>query len=151
VIRGAAVEITQEEIDRRVEVRIARQVVLTRDDPLRLSVVIDEAALWRQVGSKDIMKAQLAHLLKIARLPRVTIQVISYASGAHPGGTGPFAVLKFSDPADPEAVYVENIAGELFVEEPEEVEPFLIAFQRLVGVALSPTDSIAMIAEMARL
>jgi len=61
-----------------------------------------------------------------------------------------FSVLKFADPGDPEAVYVENLAGELFVEEPHEVERFQVAFQRLVAVALSPDDTIAMIAEQAK-
>jgi transcriptional regulator with XRE-family HTH domain len=150
VIRGGQAEITDKEIDRRVEVRVARQDVLNRDDPLRFSAVLDEAVLHRRVGSAEVMRAQLRHLLEVAQLPRVTLQVIPYDAGPHPGALGPFAILKFADPADPEAVYVENLAGELFVEEPSEVERFQIAFQRLVAVALSPSDTIATIAEQAK-
>lgn len=149
VIHGGQAEITEEETTRRVEVRVARQSVLTREDPLRFSAVLDEAVLRRQVGDPDVMRAQLQHLLELAELPRVTLQVIPFEAGAHPGALGPFAVLKFADLADPEAVYVENLAGELFIEQPAEVERFQVAFQRLVAVALSPADTIDFIAAQA--
>ncbi|MFD0851040.1 helix-turn-helix domain-containing protein [Actinomadura adrarensis] len=143
-------EATAEEIERRVEVRMARQEVLTQSDALRLWVVLDEAALHRQGGGTAVMREQMKRLLEAAELPKVTIQVIPYSAGPHPGATGPFSILKFPDLADPEAVYVENLAGELFIENPDEVQPFQIAFQRLVAVALSPQDTIAMIARLIR-
>lgn len=142
VIHGGQAEITEEETTRRVEVRMARQAVLHREDPLRFSVVIDEAVLRRQVGSRDVMRAQLRQLLELAELPRVTIQVIPFEAGAHPGTLGPFAVLRFADPADLASGYVENPAGELFIEQASEVERFQVAFQRLVAVALPPADTI---------
>ncbi|WP_067456546.1 helix-turn-helix domain-containing protein [Actinomadura macra] len=147
VMRSGQAEIADDEVERRVELRLARQRVLTRDDPLRLSVVFDEAVLHRVVGSPEIMRVQFRHLLEMAKHPRVTLQAIPFTAGAHPGVLGPFAILRFADPADPEAVYVENLAGELFVEEPVEVERFQIAFQRLVAVALSPKDTIKLIAD----
>jgi Domain of unknown function (DUF5753) len=129
-----------------VEVRLARQQVLTGPDPLRLSVVVDEAALRRPAGSEETMRRQMTHLLETAELPRVTLQVIPFRRGRHPGSTGPFTILEFPEQQDPEAVYLENLAGELFVEEPADVDRFRSAFERLAAIADSPEDTIHMIA-----
>lgn len=147
VIRGGHAEITDEQIKKRVAVRAERQKVLTRDDPLRFSAVIDEAALRRRVGGPEVMREQLARLLEVAELPKVTLQVIPFEAGPHPGVLGPFAIVKFANPADSEAVYVENLAGQYFFEEPEQVDRYQVAFQRLVAVALSPKDTISHIAD----
>lgn len=149
LIRGGQAEITEEEIERRVEIRMARQEVLNREDPLRFSAVLDEAALRRRVGSEESMRGQLRHLLEIAKLPKVTLQVIPFNAGPHPGALGPFAILEFPDVGDPNAVYVENLAGELFIEQLHEVDRFAVAFQRLTAVALGPEDTITMIAAIA--
>ncbi|MBC6471061.1 helix-turn-helix domain-containing protein [Actinomadura alba] len=147
--RGPA-EISAAEIDHRVEIRMARQQILTGEDPLRLWAVIDEAALQRPAGGDVVMRAQMQHLIKVAELPKVTLQVIPFSSGTHPGTKGPFTILEFRERQDPDAVYVENVAGELFIEEPEEVDSFRIAFERLTAVAKSPEDTIATIAGLAR-
>jgi transcriptional regulator with XRE-family HTH domain len=145
VIHGGHAEITDEQVKQRVAVRAERQKVLTRDDSLRFSAVVDEAALRRNVGSPEVMREQLAHLLEMVKLPRVTLQVIPFDAGPHPGVLGPFAIIKFTDPADLEAVYVENLAGQFFFEEPAQVDRYQVAFQRLVAVALSPEDTIKFI------
>jgi transcriptional regulator with XRE-family HTH domain len=150
LFRHGPVEISAEEINDRVEVRLARQQVLTGPDPLRLSVVIDEAALHRPAGSEETMRRQMAHLLETAELPRITLQVIPFRKGRHPGSTGPFTILEFPEQQDPEAVYLENLAGELFVEEPADVDRFRSAFERLAAIADSPEDTIHMIAGLAR-
>jgi transcriptional regulator with XRE-family HTH domain len=150
VIRGGHAEITDEEIKQRVAVRAERQKVLTRDEPLRFSAVIDEAALYRRVGSPEVMREQLAHLLKVAELPKVTLQVIPFDAGPHPGVLGPFAIVKFADPADSEAVYVENLAGQFFFEDAGQVDLYQVAFQRLVAVALSPKDTISHVTDLVR-
>ena len=148
--RGSG-EISEDEIDRRVEVRTARQELLTRnDDPMRLWAIMDEAALRRPVGSDEVMRAQLEHLLEMARLPKVTLQVIPFAAGAHPGTLGAFALMEFPHPDDPDAAYVETVGGELFVEQVPEVRAYQIAFQRLTAFALSPADTLRFIANMAK-
>jgi Domain of unknown function (DUF5753)/Helix-turn-helix domain len=149
LLLGGPSELGQDEIDKRVEIRTARQQLLLREqDPLRLVAVMDEAVLHRLVGGSDIMREQLRRLLELAELPKVTLQVLPYGIGAHPGTGGPFTILEFPEPQDPDAVYVENIAGELLVEDPQDVARFKLAFQRLGGVALNPTDSIAMIRDL---
>lgn len=147
LLRNGPSELSAEEIELRVEIRTARQDLLTRkEDPLRLVAVMDEAVLHRPIGGDAVMQAQIDQLLELAELPRVTIQTLPYHIGAHPGLGGPFTILEFPEPVDPDAVYTENIAGELLLEEPKDVASFKLAFQRLNGVALSPSDSITMIA-----
>jgi hypothetical protein len=95
------------------------------------------------------MKAQVKHLLNLAGMPKVTLQVIPFSAGTHAGTQGPFTILEFPDEEDPDAVYVETVAGELFVEAFEEVNRFKIAFERLTAVALSPEDTIEFVASLA--
>lgn len=147
MLRGPA-EISAKEIDHRVEIRMARQEILTGDDPVRLWAVIDEAALRRSAGGEAVMRAQMEHLVEVANLPKVTIQVIPFSRGTHPGTKGPFTILEFPDREDPDAVYIENVAGELFVEEPVDVDRFRIAFERLTAVAESPEDTIRLVTEL---
>lgn len=151
IMRDGPAELSAEEIDARVEIRTARQDLLTREqDPLRLVAVLDEAVLHRRVGGDAAMRDQFQHLLDLADLPRVTIQVVLFAVGAHAGLSGPFTILEFPEPADPDAVFSDNIAGELLLEEPTDVARFKLAYQRLTAVAASPADSIAMIARQLR-
>src|SRR6185437_5353791 len=97
---------TAEEIQRIVQLRTDRQQRLTGDDPLTLRAVIDEAALRREVGSRDVMRAQLEHLADISKLPNVTVQVTPFSAGAHRGMRGAFTALRF--PEEPmNTVYLE--------------------------------------------
>ncbi|HZB28898.1 MAG TPA: helix-turn-helix transcriptional regulator [Streptosporangiaceae bacterium] len=146
IMRDGPAELSTDEIDARVLIRAARQELLTREqDPLRLVAVLDEAVLHRNVGGDAVMRDQLEQLLELAELPRVTIQVAPFDIGAHPGLSGPFTILQFPEPKDPDAAYSENIAGQLLLEEETDVERFQVAYQRLIAVAASPADSIAMI------
>ncbi|MFC5744866.1 helix-turn-helix domain-containing protein [Actinomadura rugatobispora] len=147
VVLNGPLEVTQEQVDSRIAVRKERQELLTRaHDPLRLWAILDEAVLRRQVGGPDVMRAQLQHLLDLAELAKVTVQVVPFTRGAHAGFGGPFVIVEFPEPLDPDAVYSENNAGELLLEDPEDVARFKLAFQRLGAAALSPGDSLAMIA-----
>lgn len=150
MLTGPFSELSADEAEARVEVRMKRQEALHESPPLRLVAVLDEAALCREVGGPEVMRAQLEHLLEATKLPRVTLQVIRYRVGAHASMTGGFAFLRFPDPDDPDAVYVDTPAGQLFIEEPGEVARFNVAFQHLLGVAASPKDTISLIADMAR-
>ncbi|MEV5746862.1 helix-turn-helix transcriptional regulator [Actinoallomurus sp. NPDC052308] len=146
LIEAGPAEITEEEVERRVQIRIERQRILTGDDPVRLWAILDEAALRRPVGGAEVMEAQKRHLVKMAKLAKVSLQVIPFGAGAHAGAAGAFSIIRFPESRDTDAVYVDTPAGELFVEDEEEVRRFHVAFQHLSGVALSPLDSIALIA-----
>lgn len=151
IIEAGPYELDQQEMEQLAEIRRERQKLITRpDDPLRLWVVLDEAALRRQVGGPQVMREQLAHLLELAKLARVTIQVAPFEAGAHPGVTGPFTVLSFPEPEDLPAVYFDSPAGQLFIEEPKEVRRFEIALQRMQAMALPPADSLRMIDDLSK-
>ena len=151
LIAAGPAELGAKEVAERVEVRMKRQESLRADPPLRMVAVIDEAVLHRQVGGAGVMRAQLAHLVDVVQdLPRITLQVIPYARGAHTSMTNGFAILQFPDVDDRDVVYIENAAGGLWLEETGEVAEHHVAFQHLLGAASSAGDTIAMIAEMAR-
>jgi transcriptional regulator with XRE-family HTH domain len=137
------------EIERRVELRMARQQILDREDAPHLWAIVDEAAVHRVVGGKAIMKAQLLHLANSAEHGRTTIQVLPFSAGPHPGQTGPFIILGFAEPTEPEVVYMETVGGNLFVDKSEEVRLFSTVFDQLRAVALSPSQSAAMLQALA--
>jgi hypothetical protein len=151
LIRAAEPEISAADVETRVEVRLTRQAALRQDPPLRLVAVLDEAALHRQVGSPEVMRAQLQRMIDATEeFPRVTVQVIPFARGAYPSMTNGFVILQYPDQGDPDAAYVENAAGGLWLEEDEEVERHHVAFQHLLGAADSARDTIRLIARMAK-
>ena len=145
MIRGGPQELDPAEIDRRVEVRMARQGILARQDRPRLWVVLDEAALHRIVGGAETMHQQLAHLVTLSDQGKTTIQVLPFNAGAHAGTTGPFVLLQFADPVDPDVVYLETIPEGLYLEGPNDIQAFMLAFDRLLAAALHPDDSISLI------
>lgn len=134
---------TDGEVDALVEVRLARQSVLTRPQPLELWAVIHEAALRPMVKSApQMMKEQLQKLLDIARLPKVSIQVLPLDAPPHVGMSGSFTVVGFPEASDLDVVLVENLTSALYVEEPAEVSRYGTAFEHLRAAAL-PLDASA--------
>lgn len=95
VIRSTAVIMPPGEIERRVQVRMTRQRVLDKDDPLTLSVVLDEAALLRQIGGAEVMRGQLLRLAEAAGQSNIELQVLPNSAGGHPALTGEFTILAF--------------------------------------------------------
>jgi transcriptional regulator with XRE-family HTH domain len=145
MIRGGARELDRDEIERRVEVRLSRQQVLVKEDRPRLWAVIDEAVIRRVVGSPAIMAAQLQQLAEAAEHGKTTLQVVPFGAGAHAGTSGPFVILGLPEPAEPDLVYVETLAGDIYLEEPADVDRYTLAFDRLRAAALHPDDSIALV------
>jgi transcriptional regulator with XRE-family HTH domain len=139
---------TEEEIQQRVETRAQRQASIMKDDPLKLWAIVDEAVLHREVGGLEVMTDQLRHVLDLARQPHVTFQVLPYKVGAHAGMHGSFAVMDFPDAADPELVYIENMAGALYLEKEADVRRYAEMFDQLRAAALNVADSRVMIAEL---
>ena len=140
VIRATRPGDTPEDIARRVEVRMARQQALARDDAPRLWVVINEGAIRRAVGGPATMAGQLRALATSRTRPVVTVQVLPFTSGEHQAMTGSFVILDF--PADdPGAVYLENAASSLYLERPTDVTWYTEAFRFLQAAALGPKES----------
>ncbi|MFV0137329.1 helix-turn-helix domain-containing protein [Streptomyces sp. HMX87] len=149
VTRAAADGLPEERLDTLVEVRLARQDVLRADPPLRLSAVLDEAVLRREVGGPGVMARQLQRLVTAARLPHVRLQVLPFAAGAHIGVTGPFVIFSFSSTSDLDVVVLDHLTSSLHLERKEDLEAYTEAFNALRKHALSPDDSLDFIAATA--
>lgn len=146
VIKGIAPDLSADDVKARVDVRMRRQTVLTRPTtPLQLIAVVDEAAIRRVVGGTAIMRAQLEHLLEAAEAPNVTVQVVPFSAGAHPGMPGSFVVMEFAAQVDPPLVYSDSMVGDAFLEAEEDVARFNTAFEQIMKKALSQTKSLSMI------
>jgi len=145
VISGTLPMASQTEVEQRVRARLERQELLHRDNPLELWAIVDEAAIRRLVGGWAVMRAQLAHLLEAADQPNVTLQVIPYDVGAHPGMPGSFVYMEFAEPGDPELVYVDTLAGDLFLEADADLRRYSQMFDHLRAAALSPAQTAGMI------
>ncbi|WP_433181659.1 helix-turn-helix domain-containing protein [Actinoallomurus sp. CA-150999] len=147
IIGGGRATAGGEQVDAKVEIRMRRQEALHNDPALRVIAVMDEAALHRRVGSNETMRAQFDHLQKLTRLPNVTLHVIPFEAGVHPSVSGSFNILQFPEPTDRDAVYVDLLVGQMFLEEPEEVGAYHDAFISLVGQAANPSVTLTMLAE----
>ncbi|WP_197319253.1 helix-turn-helix transcriptional regulator [Saccharomonospora sp. NB11] len=150
VIRAMRPGAEDAEIDRRVAARMARQRLLRDPNPPEYWAVIDEAVLRRMVGGHDVMAEQFTQLCEIARLPHVTVQVVPFEAGAHPGMEGPFLILGFPEPADPDVVYVDSTNSGLYLELEADVRRYALMFDHLRAAALKPDDSLDVIADAAR-
>ncbi|HUY51705.1 MAG TPA: helix-turn-helix transcriptional regulator [Streptosporangiaceae bacterium] len=149
VIRGTLPHATTEQVETRVTARMERQALLVGDNSLQLWAIMDEAAVRRVVGGPTVMREQLARLREAAALPHVTVQIIPYAAGAHPGMPGSFIVLEFPDPADQSLVYIDSMAGDLFLEDDLEIRPYILMFEHLRAAAMRPDESLTLLAAIA--
>lgn len=145
--------ISPDDIERRVETRMVRQHVVTHDEPIRLSVVLDESALLRRFGSESVMRKQMERLVETSQLPNVNLQVLPL-KGLHPVGTGHFVILKFA-PAHGtrlnDVVYIEQLTrSALYVEDEVDTSEYSVAFGRLIAEALDPAKSRKLITKTMR-
>lgn len=139
---------SEEELDQLVALRKGRQELLAGEDTPRFWFILNEAVLRRWVGTPEIMHAQLNRLLEVGRQDNVTIQVLAFASGAHVAMTGPFMLLEFLEPIDPDVVYVEHLTGARYIEDADEVKRYRLAIEDLMASALSRTRSASLIREV---
>ena len=122
---------TEEQIVRRGELRASRQEILRRPDAPQLWAVVDEGALRRPVGSRDIVREQLAYLMEMADHPAVTLQILPFSAGAHSAMGGPFTILRFAEPDLADVVYIEQLTSALYLDKPAEVDSYLEVMEQL--------------------
>lgn len=132
-------------IDRRISLRLTRQTRLTGERPLELAAIVDEATVRRMVGGADVMKAQLEHLIEIAKLSNVSLQIMPFDAGEHPFLGGAATLLEFRDTTLSDVVYLEGLAGDYYEEQPPEVARYRQEFERLSTRALDHRTTIKMI------
>jgi hypothetical protein len=133
---------SEEEIARRVDMRLKRQGLLRRPDPPQMWVVMDEAALRRPVGGRDVMIAQLKQLIEVAHLPRITMQVVPFSHGGHAASGGGFTLLRFDEPDLPDTVYIEHLTTALYLNKRADVEHYLEVMNALNSQALKSASTI---------
>ncbi|OIK07213.1 helix-turn-helix domain-containing protein [Streptomyces monashensis] len=151
LVQGALPETSPADIEKRVQVRLRRQERITAEGtPLRLWVVLDEAALRRVVGSRLVMREQLDHLIEMSQLPHVTVQVLPFEVGAHPGLNGQYAILEFTDAADSSVVYLEGVTSDLYLEKAQDVQKYAVMYEHLRAQSLNVEQSRQFIAKVAK-
>ncbi|BCB79755.1 helix-turn-helix transcriptional regulator [Phytohabitans flavus] len=133
----------------RVAVRMARQAVLTRDPPPKLSVILDEAVLRRQIGGPDVMRRQLTSLAEANERKMITVQILPFSAGAHRALAGSFVILEFSGNSDHPLVYCEGMTGGVFRSRQDELRSYWMSYESLRSVALSPKLSVELINKVA--
>jgi len=144
VIRGILPRIADSILDERVAARLTRQEIITRESPPHFWSLVDESALRRRVGSGQIMRDQLRAMVELAAISNMTLQVIPFSFGAHPGLNNTFTLLEF-DSGQPPAVSMENMAGTLHLERASDVAKYREALTYLRAGALDLEDSISLI------
>ena len=142
IIRTGIPEITEEELQRTVELRETRQQLLDRENPPKLRYVLNEAVVRRQVGGTAVMTEQIRHLVELFELEHVTIQILPFSAGAHPGMKTGFALLRFPEGFDDmDCVYLENNNGSVWQEVHDHVAEYSATFERQRAMALSREES----------
>jgi hypothetical protein len=142
-------DLTRQEIERLIELRLLRQSTIGRDDPPIVEVVVDESALHRLVGGRGVMHRQLRRLLAAAALPNISFQVLPFAAGEHGGMGGPFTMLQLPGASEPELVLLEHPSGELYLDRRELVAVYERLFRRLQAIAMTPDQSVDFLTKLA--
>jgi transcriptional regulator with XRE-family HTH domain len=144
LMHGANPRLSEAEVETLVAARMSRQVILSRRQAPTVQLIVDETVLRRPVGESSMLRAQLRHLLALGERPKVSFQVVPFAVGAYPGLEGPLVLLEFAN--EPTLAYAETRAASSFLEEEEHIDGVKVAWRGLRAKALSPEDSVRLIA-----
>src|SRR6201994_2611249 len=109
---------SEDEVIRRAQARMSRQEILRRETPPKVWAVLDEGALRRVMGSRDIMRAQLLHLIEMCDHPAVTLQILPFSAGAHRAMGGPFTILRYTEPDLRDVVFIEQLHRAPYLDKP---------------------------------
>ncbi|MEU0056990.1 DUF5753 domain-containing protein, partial [Streptomyces sp. NPDC006334] len=138
---------SRREVERRVELRTRRTELLNRADAPQVWAILDESVLLRVLGGRDVMREQLAHLVRMARLPHVTVQVVPLDVTHASAPALPVTYLRFGGSDLPDVVYLEQIRSATFLEDRDETEEYRVSLDRLADEALHPRDSLKLLTE----
>lgn len=142
LMRGIVPSLSADGIEQFVESRKERQRLLLGDDRPSFWVILDEAALRRQVGGAEVMRGQLKHLVDCSTSGMVTLQVVPFDVGAHTGMEGSFTILKFRVDTMPDVVYLEGRSGQQFINRPAELAMFRDVLDHLRAAAEGPAAAL---------
>lgn len=148
VIEGSLPDLEPEVVEVRVKARLTRQSRVMGEQPVELWAVLDEGALHRTVGGTEVMREQLHTLTARAAMPHITVQVIPFEAGAHPGLNSCFIMLQLADTVS-DVVYVEGLLGNHYLQSPADLTRYRRVFDQLRAIALSPRESLIRTARIA--
>jgi hypothetical protein len=137
-----------EEIERRVSLRMARQELLAKADAPRLWAVVDEAALRRPIGGREVMRSQLEKLIEATKEPNITLQVMPFSSGGHAAEGGAFTIMRFPEVDLPDVVYLEQLTSALYLDKRDDVERYTEVMERLSVESESPEHTTEILSRM---
>ncbi|MDX3525010.1 helix-turn-helix transcriptional regulator [Streptomyces sp. ID05-39B] len=144
--------LTTQQAATRLSVRLRRQHrIYDPARPLRLWAVLDESALHRVVGSPEIMREQLEHLNALSTEPHVTVEVLPYAAGAHPGLSGQFSILRSADSPTAGVVHLDRFANDLYLDKPSDVRHYGVLYDHLRTQALGPDSTRDLITDVTKM
>lgn len=129
------------EVERRVALRLERQKALVSESAPEFRIVLDEAALHRPYGGREVMRGQLQHLIDVSERPNVTLQIMPFSAGGHAGESGAFTMLSFSESDLSDVVYLEQLTSALYLDKREDVEQYERAMAELQQTAPGPADT----------
>jgi transcriptional regulator with XRE-family HTH domain len=139
---------SEEEIDRRVALRMQRQELLTRPRAPLLWAVVEEHVLRRRVGDPQVMRDQIDRLVEASALPNVTLQVMPFRAGPHPGMFGPFQLFRFEIPELPDIVYTESLTGAVYLDDARDTAAYREVLDRMSAQAARVQDTGAILGEI---
>lgn len=148
VVRLGFPEASDDDVQRRVSVRMTRQERFTSPGAPMLWAVLDEAVLRRPLGGAKVMRAQIEHLIKMAGLPNVTLQVVPFGAGGHAAAGGPFTILRFAEPGLSDVVYLEQLTSALYLDKPADVDLYMKAMNNTCITAARPDDTVAILSDI---
>ena len=146
---GAMPRLSSDQIEMQIEAKLTRQRILTRDKPADFAVVLDEAALHRMAGGRQVMTAQLTKILDMSALPNVMVQILPFELGAHPALESNFTIIGLPSPT-PGVVFVEGLIGSTYLERDDDLKRYREIFARLQSIALNPKDTERLIGKILR-
>lgn len=140
--------ITDEVVEREVALKMSRQKQILNDHKPEMLTVLDESVLRRRVGGSQAMREQIEHLISVSEW--TAIQIVPFEHGGYPGTRGSFVLFEFPEDLHSPVVYIEGQGGNLYLEKSQDLRRCSLAFQHMLGAALSRQQSVALLKQMAR-
>jgi len=150
VVRIGQVTLKPEEIERRVELRMDRQRIITRPRPVRLWAVLDEAVLRRPVGGPKVLRGQIEALIELSERQNITLQVIPFSAGGHAATGGAFSLLRFPERDMSDVVYIEHMTSALYLDKRDDLDIYATAMDSLCVEADPPNKTADILADVLR-
>lgn len=141
VVRRGMQGASEADVERRVALRMERQKHLVSENAPDLRIVLDEAALCRPYGDRDVMRGQLQHLIEISERPNVRLQVMPFSFGGHAGESGAFTILSFPESDLSDVVYLEQLTSALYLDKPEDVAQYERTLEEIQHDGPGPDES----------